>query len=147
MQSPHLIDARVLRGSFDNWFMRLVYSYEDEKGVHKVIFPKVDFPFPTFRIPEPYDENSRYRRNGDVPNWDYCGTRARISNNPDTFISPLPIVKLQEDTDRLAKSRGVDTPGYAFDIVTEPAVHEMTLDEIEEKLGYKVKIVNKENGK
>lgn len=40
MQSPHLIDARVLRGRFDNWFMRLVYSYEDEKGVHKVIFPK-----------------------------------------------------------------------------------------------------------
>lgn len=32
MQSPHLIDARVLRGEFDNWFMRLVYSYEDEKG-------------------------------------------------------------------------------------------------------------------
>jgi hypothetical protein len=54
---------------------------------------------------------------------------------------------MQEDTDRLAKSRGVDTPGYVFDIVTEPAVHEMTLDEIEEKLGYKVKIVNKENGK
>lgn len=23
MQSPHLIDARVLRGRFDNWFMRL----------------------------------------------------------------------------------------------------------------------------
>ena len=44
-------------------------------------------------------------------------------------------------------TRGIDTPNYAFDIVTEPAVHEMTLDEIEEKLGYKVKIVNKENGK
>lgn len=147
MQSQHLIDARVLRGRLDNWFMRLVYFYEDEKGVHKVIFPKVDFPFPTFRIPEPYDENSRYRRNGNVPNWDYCGTRAKISSNPDIFISPLPIVKLQADTDRLAKSRGIDTPGYAFDIMTEPAVHEMTLDEIEEKLGYKVKIVNKENGK
>lgn len=139
MQSPHLIDAHVLRGSFDNWFMRLVYSYEDKKGVHKVIFPKVNFPFPTLSIPELRNDNS--------PNWDYCGTRARISNNPDTFITPLPIVKLQEDTDRLAKSRGVDTPGYVFDIVTEPAVHEMTLDEIEEKLGYKVKIVNKDDKK
>lgn len=63
------------------------------------------------------------------------------------FLVPLPIVKLQKDTDRLVKSRGIDTPEYVFDIVTEPAVHEMTLDEIEEKLGYKVKIVNKENGK
>lgn len=139
MQSPHLIDACVLRGRLDNWFMRLIYSYEDEKGVHKVIFPKVDFPFPTLSIPVPC--------NGNLPPWDYCGTRASISNNPNMFITPFPITKLQKDTDRLAKSRGVDTPEYAFDIVTEPAVHEMTLDEIEEKLGYKVKIVNKENGK
>ena len=139
MQSPHLIDACVLRGRLDNWFMRLIYSYEDEKGVHKVIFPKVDFPFPTLSIPVPC--------NGNLPPWDYCGTRASISNNPNMFITPFPITKLQKDTDRLAKSRGVDTPEYAFDIVTEPAVHEMTLDEIEENLGYKVKIVNKENGK
>lgn len=139
MQSPHLIDACVLRGRLDNWFMRLIYSYEDEKGVHKVIFPKVDFPFPTLSIPVPC--------NGNLPPWDYCGTSASISNNPNMFITPFPITKLQKDTDRLAKSRGVDTPEYAFDIVTEPAVHEMTLSEIEEKLGYKVKIVNKENGK
>lgn len=139
MQSPHLIDARVLRGRFDNWFMRLVYSYEDEKGVHKVIFPKVDFPFPTLSIPVPSNE--------DVPDCYYCGTGIKINYNPGMFISPLPITKLQKDTDRLAKSRGVNTPEYAFDIVTEPAVHEMTLSEIEEKLGYKVKIVNKENGK
>ena len=139
MQSPHLIDAHVLRGGFNNWFMRLVYSYEDEKGVHKVIFPKVDFPFPTLSIPVPSNEALSDRH--------YCGTGVKISYTPCMFISPLPITKLQKDTDRLAKSRGIDTPDYAFDIVTEPAVHEMTLDEIEEKLGYKVKIVNKENGK
>ncbi len=137
MQSPHLIDARVLRGRFDNWFMRLVYSYEDEKGVHKVVFPKVDFPFPTLSIP--------VLNNEDAPNCYYYGTGVKISYNPCMFISPLPITKLQKDTDRLAKSRGIDTPEYAFDIVTEPAIHEMTLDEIEEKLGYKVKIVNKES--
>ena len=137
MQSPHLIDARVIRGGSDTWFMRLVYSYEDEKGVHKVIFPKVEFPFPTFSIPVPSNEALPYRH--------YCSTGVNISYNPCMFISPLPITKLQKDTDRLAKSRGIDTPDYAFDIVTEPAVHEMTLDEIEEKLGYKVKIVNKES--
>ena len=139
MQSPHFIDARVLRVGSDNWFMRLVYSYEDEKGVHKVVFPKVEFPFPALSIPVP--------RNEDLSDLHYCGTGVKISYNPCMFISPLPITKLQKDTDRLAKSRGIDTPDYAFDIVTEPAVHEMTLDEIEKKLGYKVKIVNKENGK
>ena len=137
MQSPHLIDARVLKGKCDNWFMRLVYSYEDEKGVHKVIFPKVEFPFPTLSIPVPSNEALSDRN--------YYGTGVKISYTPCMFISPLPITKLQKDTDRLAKSKGIDTPNYAFDIVTEPAVHEMTLDEIEEKLGYKVKIVNKES--
>ena len=139
MQSPHLIDARVIRGKCDNWFMRLVYSYEDEKGVHKVIFPKVDFPFPALSIPVP--------RNEDLQDFHYCGAEGNRSCNPCIFISPLPITKLQKDTDRLAKSRGIDAPSYAFDIVTEHTVHEMTLDEIEKKLGYKVKIVNKENGK
>lgn len=139
MQSPHLIDAHVLRGGFNNWFMRLVYSYEDEKGVHNVIFPKVEFPFPTLSIPVPSNEALSDRH--------YFGTGVKISYNPCMFISPLPITKLRKETDRLAKARGIDTPNYAFDIVTEPAVHEMTLDEIEEKLGYKVKIVNKENGK
>ena len=139
MQSPHLIDARVLRVGSDNWFMRLVYSYEDEKGVHNVIFPKVEFPFPAFSIPVPNNEA--------LSDLHYSGTGAKISYNPCMFISPLPITKLQKDTDRLAKSRGIDTPDYAFDIVTEPAVHEMTLDEIEEKLGYKVKIVTKETDK
>lgn len=137
MQSPHLIYARVIRGKFDNWFMHLVYSYEDEKGVHKVIFPKVEFPFPTLSIPVPSNEYLQDRH--------YGGTGGNRSCDPCIFISPLPITKLQKDTDRLAKSRGIDTPDYAFDIVTEPAVHEMTLDEIEEKLGYKVKIVNKES--
>ena len=136
MRSPHLIDARVIRDEFDNLFMRLVYSYEDEKGVHKVIFPKVEFPFPTLSIPVPSNEALSDRH--------YCGTGVKISYTPCMFISPLPITKLQKETDRLAKSRGIDTQDYAFDIVTEPAVHEMTLDEIEEKLGYKVKIVNKE---
>ena len=137
MQSPHLIDARVIRVGSDNWFMRLVYSYEDEKGVHKVIFPKVEFPFPILSIPVPSNEALSDRH--------YCGNGVKISYTPCMFISPIPITKLQKDTDRLAKSIGIDTPDYAFDIVTEPAVHEMTLDEIEKKLGYKGKIVNKES--
>ena len=37
-----------------NWYMKLTYAYEDEKGLHKVIFPKVEFPFVTRGIPFPY---------------------------------------------------------------------------------------------
>lgn len=34
---------------------------------------------------------------------------------------------------------------WYFDIITEYAPREMTLDEIEKELGYKVKVINKEN--
>ena len=40
--------------------------------------------------------------------------------------------------------RGIKTPACYFDIITEYASREMTLDEIEKRLGYKVKIINKE---
>lgn len=43
--------------------------------------------------------------------------------------------------------RGIKEPTYYFDIITEYATKEMTLDEIEKELGYKVKIVNKKKGK
>lgn len=35
--------------------------------------------------------------------------------------------------------------GYCFDIVTEYAPQEMTIDEIEKELKYEVKIIKKEN--
>lgn len=115
-----------------NWYMKLTYAYEDEKGLHKVIFPKVEFPFVTRGIPFPYDE--------DYPGYVGVG----LAYSPIMCIKTVENARLSKATDRLAEAKGVSTPGYAFDIITDPAVHEMTLDEIEEKLGYKVKIVNKE---
>lgn len=44
----------------------------------------------------------------------------------------------------LASKRGVKEPYCYFDIITEYTAKEMTLDDIEKKLGYKVKIINKE---
>lgn len=48
-------------------------------------------------------------------------------------------------------TRAADRRYFDFDIITEYASREMTLDEIEKELGYKVKIINKEksdgNGK
>lgn len=33
-----------------------------------------------------------------------------------------------------------------IDNLIKPAIHDMTIEEIEKELGYKIKIVNKENG-
>lgn len=43
----------------------------------------------------------------------------------------------------MPSKRGMKKPGCYFDIITEPVSREMTLDEIEKELGYKVKIINK----
>ena len=51
---------------------------------------------------------------------------------------------LHESVNSLASDRGVKYPAYYFDIITEYATREMTLDDIEKELGYKVKIINKE---
>lgn len=54
---------------------------------------------------------------------------------------------LYESTCEIASERGVKEPAYYFNIITEYATKEMTLDEIEKELGYKVKIINKKKGK
>ena len=48
---------------------------------------------------------------------------------------------------QLAQERGITEPAYAFDIITNYFTHDMTIEEIEKELGYKVKIVSKEEKK
>lgn len=131
-KNQKLDTAYAYQDKFGNWFMKLTYAYEDEKGLHKVIFPKVAFPFETCSVPIPYDAN--------YPGYIGVG----ILYTPIMCIKTIENANLAKGTDKLAEAKGVTTPGHVFDIITDPAVHEMSLDEIEEKLGYKIKIVNKE---
>lgn len=102
------------------WYLKLVYKYEDEKGKHTVVIPKVSLPF---------DQ-------GYVPNYGVVCKRPYIE-----FVQEMFLYK---GTCSLAIERGLKDPAYYFDVITEPAYREMTLDEIEKELGYKVKIINKE---
>jgi len=67
------------------------------------------------------------------------------------YINCNDSMLLYESVCSLASERGAEEPACYFDIITEYASREMTLDEIEKELGYKVKIINKEksygNGK
>lgn len=109
-----------------NWYLKLIYKYEDEIGKHMVIFPKTSPPFTQRHIPDvnikmTYDE--------------------RLPERP--YIDCIDSMLLFDSACAPAIERGVETPCSYFDIITEYAVNEMTLDEIENKLGYKVKIINK----
>lgn len=120
----------------DAWYLRLIYKYEDKVGKHTVVIPKAAIPFVQTCVP-------------------YLNSQIPFSRSQCAFEHPYircnDSMTLYEDVSGLASERGVKTPACYFDIITEYASREMTLDEIEKELGYKVKIVNKEkndgNGK
>ena len=118
-----LIDVKSFK-SFDGpWYLKITYEYTDSKGKHIRVFPKVAMPFDS----------------GHLPDIVFGCTGKSYLCLPDDNL------ELYRDQCDDAKARGILDESVMFDIITEPVEpKEMTLEEIEEKLGYKVKIVSKE---
>lgn len=131
-KNERLIGIRPYRTSTENWHLELTYAYEDKKGEHRVIFPDVQCPFPTQAVPFP---NTTYQT---------VGIYLRSSR---FSIPGLEEIPLNMGSCQLAQERGITEPAYAFDIITNYFTHDMTIEEIEKELGYKVKIVSKEEKK
>ena len=113
------------------WYLNLIYKYEDEDGnKHTVVIPKVLIPFSQQDLPVIRSS----------PSYNEC-----LLERP--YIDCRDSMMLYKSTCDLASERGVKEPAYYFNIITEYATKEMTLDEIEKELGYKVKIVSKKKGK
>ena len=112
------------------WYLNLIYKYEDGIGKHTVVIPKASLPFNQQRLPIIRSSPSYNEYFLERPYID-CGDS----------------IMLYKSTCDLAIERGVKEPAYYFNIITEYATKEMTLDEIEKELGYKVKIVNREERK
>ena len=127
-KNERLIGIRPYRTSTSDWHLELTYAYEDKKGEHRVIFPDVQCPFPTQVIPFP-----------DIPprSCGFCGFS----------IPGLEQIPVNIGSCQLAQERGNTKPAYAFDIITNYFTRDMTIEEIEEELGYKVKIISKEEKK
>lgn len=98
-------------------FLCLSYLYDDEKGKHEILMPKIDLGLSPIRF-------SLYR--------DYKESYLLNENEGRFLLLPKDV-----------PVDGVDHAVSYIDKIIEPAVHEMTLEEIEKELGYSVKIVNK----
>lgn len=99
----------------NRWYFKLVYKYEDKKGKHTVVIPKALVPFAQEYIPHinylgPFCEKSVY----DFP-----------------YINCSDSMLLHESVCDLASERGLNTPACCFDIITEYASREMTLDVVQ----------------
>lgn len=110
-----------------SWYLKLIYKYEDEKGKHTVVIPKAAIPF-SYRF-LPHITNVTFYNREDLLARPYINC---IDNK----------IPIYESVCTLAIEKGIKDPHCYFDIITEFATREMTLDEIEKELGYKVKIIN-----
>ena len=131
-KNERLIDIRPYQTSTGDWHLELTYAYEDKKGEHHVIFPDVQCPFPTQAVPFP-DTTPRA-----------IGIYLRSC---DFSIPGLEQIPLNRGSCQLAQERGNTEPAYAFDIITNYVTRNMTIEEIEKELGYKVNIISKEEKK
>lgn len=131
-KNERLINIRPYQSSSGDWRLELTYAYEDKKGEHRVIFPDVLCPFPTQAIPLP----------DTTPH--AVGIYLRSYGFSIPGLDPIP---LNMGSCQLAQERGNTEPAYAFDIITNYFTRDMTIEEIEKELGYKVKIVSKEEKK
>ena len=110
----------------NQWYLKLIYKYENKDGKHTVVIPKTSIPF-NQQCPPVIKSYPSYNKYLECP-----------------YIVCSDSLKLYKSTCDLAIERGVKEPAYYFNIITEYATKEMTLDEIEKELGYKVKIINRE---
>ena len=126
-----LVGVTAYTDEYEDWFFKLVYTYNDDSGKHEVIFPKVDLPFSMLGIPYLVSNS-----NGDFINMTnsytfgedaYCHVREGVVIDPRT-------------NEKLG-------PCISANILIKPKIHEMTLEEVEKKLGYKVKIVSNKDTK
>lgn len=129
-----LVKAECKR-CFKDWYLYLVYEYDDESGKHRQIFPHVVPPFFTDFLPNvtsPFSEGSLGNRlisNSRVISPD----REMILGFAYPIADDVPCEKLE--------SIFKNDPGYAYDILIEEAPREMSIADIQDILGYKIKIV------
>lgn len=128
-ENVKLLDAVAYTDDNGAWYMELQYEYEDKSGVHTRYYPKVEFPFFCGKLPPEEFSSDRFGRDE--------LTISLITNEVAVFRGDF--------WNPHSGQRMHDV--CVIDNIVKPAApaHEMTIEEIEKELGYRVKIVNKEN--
>lgn len=126
-ESVKLVDATAYQVENGTWYMELQYEYEDESGVHRRYYPKVEFPFLCGNLPPEEFSSDRYGRD-ELTISLFTNEVAVFRGN---FSNPM--------------TGQIISDVCVIDNLIKPAFHEMTIEEIEKELGYKIKIINKEN--
>lgn len=118
LKSVELEKEELSKGIF-KFHLNVTYQYEDEKGIHEYNIPKISIPINSGVIPNIREDIS------ESIEWGYYKLHR---HTVDLGFGDLTVEKNEDNV-------------LAVDKVIKWKYHEMTIEEIEEKLGYKVKIV------
>ena len=106
-------------------YLKLVYEYEDSYGIHELTIPQVEFPFGNrLNLIYIYENNPALQR-----------LSVRLCTEGD-------VVNVY-----LHNSKSYDGLVYYTDKIIKRKPKKMTIEEIEQKLGYKVEIVSSKKEK
>ena len=121
LKSVKLIEEKDSYGT-QKFYLDVTYEYVDsEENRHEINFPKIELSIMTDRFP--------------VLNNSFCSDRScLIKDTIDIGFGELNLLRNSENI-------------FATDRIVEYSCKEMTIEEIQEKLGYKVKIIDKKEKK
>ena len=106
-------------------YLKLVYEYEDSYGIHELTIPQVEFPFGNrLNLIHIYENNPALRR-----------VSIRLCTEGD--VTSVYLYDTKSD----------DGLVYYVDKIIKRKPKKMTIEEIEQKLGYKVEIVSSKKEK
>ena len=100
----------------NKYYLSAIFDYEDKKGFYELSVPKIEFPVSQ-----------------------HC--EVNLVSGHDELNVPYRIVDVDLGFGSLLYAKSFNSEGDFFKLTClEEKVHEMTLDEIEKALGYKIKL-------
>lgn len=118
MKNYKLVDLQLHKEEKDNsvfYYLSATYQYENDRGVYEATIPKIHLPIAYHGEPIMRTSVSRYPYHED--------------NTIDIGFGEVAILK-------------DDTGAMFYERLIKEKIYDMTIDEIEKKLGYKVRVVS-----
>lgn len=138
IQQVRFKEAKIIKGDHQNpFYLNLTYQVESLSGFFEVIFPKVAVSTSMYRLPEVYEAENVAKY--------YEPTLCR-SNTIPMFLERRLFVKLDDDSDVIYPLIPDDREHLYYIKCLREKEKEMTLSEIEKRLGHKIKLVSEKGG-
>lgn len=135
VQQVRFKEAKLVKGDDNNpFYLQIIYQVESLAGFFEVVFPKIAVSTSIYRLPEVFEAE-------DVAK--YYDPTIYNSNLKPLFLEQRLFVKLDDDSDVIYPLIPDEREHLYYIKCLREKEKEMTLSEIEKRLGHKIKLVSK----